>query len=119
MMWKYNRTSGHVEENDRFICDPRSDQHGEQIVKDHNEALARDNQQWKDVTKDCVFREEAEQIFHEHTPGSYGGNVVLGHGATKLFDGYRIRKIQVMKVSPVNQMQTIQDWAFVVEKKTE
>lgn len=69
---------------------------------------------WRDVTGECVMNKD-NQIFHENSPGSYGGNVVLGHGATALFTGYRLRKVQLGDL--ITDSLSHRKWAFIIEKK--
>lgn len=68
---------------------------------------------WTDVTIECVFMEKQEQIWHQL---SHSSVVVLGHGATNLYEGYRLRKVPVCTGEGYKHEPTKQ-WAFIVEKK--
>jgi hypothetical protein len=66
---------------------------------------------WQDVTGECVFKTDVKRIFHESSPGSYGGVSVIGDGCL-LFAGYRFRKIQYVSLGK----ERGDGYAFIVEK---
>jgi hypothetical protein len=103
---------GHVEENGRYICDPRSDAHGEQIARDHNIGLVKLPERWMDVTEDCMFCEDGAILGPKKPHGGSPiiGNIRQGEG----LQGYRLRKVQLSYPSGASF-----PWAFIVEKREE
>lgn len=112
--WIYNRAKGIVEENGRFICDPRTDLYGEQIARDHNASVCSPPERWEDVTKKCEVNDyinkigEFWSIIHE----SRGLNVM-----SKANEGYRLRKVRCAIEHPKGTPFAMEQWAFIVERK--
>lgn len=102
-IWIYNREKGHVEENGKFICDPRSDPYGEQIACDHNARLCDPPEVWRDVTAEC-HDNGFNYIFHKDCSGIAG---------VKSRQQFRLRKVQLWK----GEAGCTQQWAFIVERK--
>lgn len=79
-------------------------------------------ERWIDVTGKCTFKDDLQQIWHQPPDRNI---VVLGHGATNLYTGYRLRKVQLMDTCEGNlllvetgKVSGIKErWAFVIEKK--
>ncbi len=69
---------------------------------------------WRDVTGECVFSpdhvqgEEEGRILHKRPGG--GDVVVIGHGPTIMWDGYRLRKVE-------NLYNDLHQTYFIVERK--
>lgn len=78
--------------------------------------LCPPTEQWSDVTAECEFMNDLQHIWHRRGNHSV---LVLGHGATNLYDGYRLVKVRT-HLDPILTPDGVisgKGWAFIVEKR--